>query len=160
MKYPKSPSKPYAPYKPQPPAKQIEQNTPIGAVSFEEDSTYTLQSFEDFIKQNAPGVDPSNVKFSWEIQKEPTYYDETIISLSVNLYTSATIDNPNYDRLYAYYEEQTEKYNKEYKEYKDKLKQYKKDMTAYQEDLDAYALWHSQETIKRLTKKVAKGKKK
>lgn len=154
MKYPKSPTKPYAPYKPQPPAKQIEQNTAIGSVSFEEDSSYTLQSFEDFIKQNAPGIDPSNVKFSWEIRKEPTYYDETIISLTVNLYTSAIVDNPNYDRLYTYYEEQLKKYHQEYQEYKDKLKQYKKDLAAYQVELDAYVLEQSKNQVKRLEKKL------
>jgi hypothetical protein len=159
MKYPKIPTKPYAPYKPQPPAKQIEQSTRIGSLSFDEDSTYSLQSFEDFIKSNSSGTNPSDVKFSWEIEKEPTYYDETIISLKLNLFTVATVDNPQYDRLYKYYEEQLVKYEKDYQKYRDDLKQYKIEEIRYKEELEAWTLQNAKDTIKRLESKV-KGKKK
>jgi len=158
MKYPKVPTKPYAPYKPQPPAKQIEKSTPIGSTDFHEDCSYSLQSFEEFIKANSTGATPSDVKFSWEIEKEPTYYDETIISLKIKFFTVALIDNPQYDRLYAYYEEHLKKYEKDYQKYRDNLKQYKIDEIRYKDDLETWTLDNAKETIKRLEAK--KGKKK
>jgi hypothetical protein len=156
MKYPKSPTKPYAPYKPQPPAKQIEQKTPIGNLSSQEDSEFSLQSFEELIKAQAPGVDPATVKFSWEIEKEYGYYDDVTISLSMKLYTVSMVDNPQYDRLFKYYEEQLVKYEQDYQKYKDDLKHYKLEEKKYKEDLEAYTLEHAKATVKRLTKKGKK----
>ena len=156
MKYPKSPSKPYAPYKPQPPAKQIEQKNPIGSLSSQEDSEFSLQSFEELVKAQAPGIDPTTVKFTWEIEKEYGYYDDVTISLTMKLYTVAMVDNPQYDRLYKYYEEQLVKYEKDYKKYKEDLKQYKIDEVQYKKDLEQWTLEHAKATVKRLTKKVKK----
>lgn len=159
MKYPKSPNKPYAPYKPQPPAKQIEQKNHIGSLSSQEDSEFSLQSFEELVKAQAPGVDPATVKFTWEIEKEYGYYDDVTISLTMKLYTVSMVDNPQYDRLYKYYEEQLVKYEKDYQKYKEDLKQYKLDEKKYKEELEQWTLEHAKATVKRLESKTKKVKK-
>jgi hypothetical protein len=159
MKYPKSPSRPYAPYKPQPPAKQIEHKNPIGSLSSQEDSEFSLQSFEELIKAQAPGVDPSTVRFTWEIEKEYGYYDDVTISLNLKLYTASLIDNPNYKKLFSYYEEQLKKYETDYQKYKTDLKQYQIDEKKYKKELELYTLEHAKATVKRLESKTKKVKK-
>lgn len=158
MKYPKSPTKPYAPYKPQPPAKQIEKKISIGDLGSQEYGEFTLQSFEELVKKHAKDaeVDPTTVKFSWEIEKEHTYYDEVTVSLTMKFYTVSMVDNPNYAKLYKYYEEELALYEKNYQKYKADVKKYKADEIQYRLDLDVYALEHAKATVKRLTNKKVK----
>ena len=159
MKYPHSPSKPYTPYKPQPPETKIEQKKAIGTLSSQEDSEFTLQSFEELIKSQAPGVNPASIKFSWEIVQEYGYYDNVSTSLSLCVYTVSMIDNPNYEKLLEYYHQQITKYEKDYQKYRDDLKQYRKDEKKYKEDLEKYQIAHAKATIKRLISKTKKGQK-
>lgn len=160
MKLPAMPTKPYAPYKPQPPAKQIEVKTSVGKLTSQEDSEFGLQSFEELIKAQAPGVDPTTIRFTWEIDKEPTYYDETIITLTLKLYTVATVDNPNYSQLYKNYQVQLEKYHFDYNVYQKKLKQYKIDDKKYKEEVELWQVEHAKLILSRHDKKKIPASKK
>lgn len=160
MKYPKIPTKPWAPYKPQPPAKQIEQQTKLGELSSQEDSTFSIQWFVDYIKENFPTVDPASVRFTAEVNKHYGYYDEVSTSLDFKFFTVSMVDNPNYDRLYKSYEEQLAKYKKDYEEYKSKLEQYKKDEKQYKKDCELWQLENAKAIIARHDKKTTRPGKK
>lgn len=149
MKYPDMPRKPSAPYKPQPPAKEVEQQTKLGTLQSQEDCTHSLESIRQHIVETYPTVDPNSVRFTMEINTTHGYYDEVSTSLEMHFFTVATVDNPNYSKMFTYYEEQMKKYEKDYQKYRDDLKQYKIDEKTYKIELDKYLLEHAKQTIKK-----------
>ncbi len=159
MKYPTIPTKPWAPYKPQPPAKQIEQQTKLGVLTSQEDGTFSIQWFVDYINENFPNVDPSTVKFSMEVNTHHGYYDEVSTSLDFTFFTVSMIDNPNYYNLYRYYEEQLAKYQIDYEKYKKDLVKFKEDEKKYKKDLDLWQVEHARAVLAKHESKTRPGKK-
>lgn len=157
MKHPKTPTKPWPPYKPSPPAKQVEERTKLGDLTRQEDGEFSVQWFHDYIGQTFPTVEPSTVKFSMEVNTEHGYYDEVSTHLDIHFYTVGMVDNPNYDRMFKYYEKQLAKYEKDYEKYKSDLEQYKLDEKQYKKDIELWRLEHAKSII---AKHEKKGKKK
>lgn len=149
MKYPSIPTKPWAPYKPQPPAKEIEQQRKLGVLTSQEDTTFSIQWFVDYIHENFPNEEPANVKFSMEVNKHYGYYDEVSTSLDITFFTVSMIPNPNYDKLYAHYEQMLVKYEEDYKKYKLDLEKYKVDEKQYKKDIELWQVKHAKATIAR-----------
>lgn len=159
MKYPKIPTKPWAPWKPQAPAKQIEKKTPLGTLTSQEDSEFTLESLAEHIKQNFPTADITKVKFHLEVSKEHGYYDEVYTHLNIHFFTIEIIDDPDYDRKFDNYKKALDKYHHDYHVYQQGMKQYKIDEKQYKKDAELWQLEHAKAIIARHEKNKRPGKK-
>ena len=159
MKYPKIPTKPWAPYKPQPPAKEVEERRKLGVLTSQEDGVFSIQWFVDYIHENFPNEDPANVRFSMEVNTHHGYYDEVSTSLDFTFYTVSMVPNPNYAKMYAYYEQQLEKYTADYAKYKLDIEKYKADEKQYKKDVELFQLEHARSIIARHEKNRRPGKK-
>lgn len=153
VRYPKIPVQPYAPYKPTPPAKEIEDKKTLGVLTSQEDGEFGIDWFKDYIIEKFPNEDPSNVKFSMEINKDYGYYDELSTSLTFTFYTVKLIPDPKYKKNFAHYEKNLEKYEKDYAKYKSDLKQYKIDKKKYKEELEMWQVEHAKSIISNYEKK-------
>lgn len=150
MKYPKIPTKPYAPWKPQPPAKQIEKKAPLGTLTSQEDSEFTIESLTQHIKEKFPAADVFKLKFHLEISREHGYYDEVYTHLNIHFSTVEMVDDPDYDRKYQNYKKALEKYGHDYHVYKEALKQYHIDEKQYKKDIEQWQLEQAKATISRI----------
>jgi hypothetical protein len=155
MKQPKSPTRPYAPWKPQSPAKTVDENTRIAEVIVDKYSLYSIESFADFIKDQAANIDPKDIRMEFEIESEHMYDDYTH-TIKLTLFSQRQIDNPKYEAQYKQYLTMLEKYEKENLKYKEALKKYNKDSKAYPLEFDKWMLQRSKAQVKQLEAKLAK----
>jgi hypothetical protein len=156
MKPPKEPIKPYPPYKPQPPSKIIPADTHLATIDLAKDYSYSLTDWQEMTQFS--GVKSENIRFSFEVEQEPYYYDEILTHLKLYIRSTEEIDNPKYDEQYKHYLKQLEKYKAEYDVYKAAKKQYKIDYAAYEIENDKYQLEYRKLEVERLKKRLKKMK--
>lgn len=159
MKMPKAPNKPYPPYKPTPPPEKIEQNKTIGSVALENYGSYTFLEIRNLLLTfcNTHNVNIDDVRFEFEIIKE-WCYDDCTCGIVINVFTTEMIDAPNYKVAKKQYDVALDKYHQEMAKYKKLNEKYESDLKQYQKDYDLYMLEHNKKEVKRLEKKIAKGK--
>jgi len=155
MKCPKRPQQPIAPSKPNPPAKLIPATTSLGSIKLDKYSDYSLESFAELIKSET-NVDLKDVHFTFEVEQTPTYYDEIITYLNIDVFTAHDMENPRYEELYRLYELGLIDYNKELTKFEEANKKYKKDIKIFNLEKDKYSLEHSKLQVERLEKKLKK----
>lgn len=159
MKMPKAPTKPYPPYKPNPPPEKLEQNKNIGSFSLENYGTYSFLEFRNlllnFCQEHKVNID--DVRFELEIEKD-WCYDDVTCSLKANVFTTSIIDNPQYKTAKKKYDADLDKYHEDMAKYKELETKYTADLKQYKKDYDIYMLEYNKNEVKRLEKKVAKGK--
>lgn len=119
----------------------------------------SLESLRAHMVENYPTINPNDITFSLEIDKDSGYYyDEVYTHVNILFERNSIIDNPLYDEQFAYYQQQLAQYKLEYKKYKTELKQYAIDEKAYQVALEKYQLEYAKQVVKKLEKKKVKGK--
>jgi hypothetical protein len=156
MKYPKRPQQPIAPIKPNAPDKIISATTSLGSIKLDKyGSGYSLESFAELIKSET-NVDLKDVHFTFEVEQTPTYYDQVITDLSIDVYAAHDMENPRYEELYRIYELTLIAYNKKLPKFEEENKKYKKDIKIFNLEMDKYTLEHSKLQVERLEKKLKK----
>lgn len=153
MKAPKYPQKPYPPYKPAPPAPMVDVNKNIDTVQVDTYNLYTLEEFAALIKGRAKDLDPKDIKFEFEVQKE-WCYDDCTTTIVANIIHQTQIPNPQLAKLTEMYESNLKKYHEDYEKYKKAQKKYDEDYAAYLVESDKYQLERSKILVKKLEKKL------
>lgn len=164
MKRPVAPQKPYPPYKPSAPTKRIIQARTLGKTEMDKYESYSFKSFHQMVMAackdiDFESVDQDKIRFSMEVENEPTYYDDVIVHLNLTVYVDEEIDNPHFDALQKNYEKNLKKYEAENDKYEAAMKQYKIDQAKYEEDYPLYMLEYHKAQAEILQKKTAKTKK-
>lgn len=153
MKEPKYPKEPRSPYKPEQPRKEMDEKKHLGSIPIDCYETYTLQEWNDLVASYAPGVDPKDIKFSFEHEKNWEYDDYTMTS-SVDIWTVSMVPDPRYEMLNKKYLKDMAKYENDLEDYVIAHKQYKKDLAAYYVEAEKYQLERAKLQVKRLEKKL------